>query len=151
MAEMSLHDLSEQMRKIDFTMLFTKAQNGALAGRPMSNNGEVEYEGDSYFFAWGDSHVVADCEREPQVGMSLQGKTGLTGKPPIFIAVEGRATVVRDDKAAFQEHWTKDLDRWFPQGADTPNLAMIKVTAERIHYWDDEEEGEIPVRGGNAA
>lgn len=114
MAQLTLHDLSERMRDIDFTMLFTKSANGALAGRPMSNNGEVEYEGDSYFFAWGDSHVVADCEREPQVGMSLQGSKGLLGKPPIFIAVEGRAEVIRD-KAAFQEHWTKDLDRWFPK------------------------------------
>jgi general stress protein 26 len=26
---------------------------------------------------------------------------------------------------------------------DTPGLVMIKVRAERAHYWDGEDEGEI--------
>ena len=54
MTEMSLPELAEKMRHIDFTMLFTRADNGAAAGRPMSNNGDVEYQGDSFFFAYDD-------------------------------------------------------------------------------------------------
>ncbi|WP_205853799.1 pyridoxamine 5'-phosphate oxidase family protein [Phenylobacterium deserti] len=141
---MTLQDLSQKMRDIDFTTVFTRTEGGALAGRPMSNNGEVEYEGDSYFFAWDDSRVAGDIARDPQVGMSLQGSKGLLGKPPLFITIEGRAELIRD-KAQFQEHWTKDLDRWFENGPDTPGVVMIKVRAERIHYWDGGDEGEIPV------
>ncbi|RAK51537.1 pyridoxamine 5'-phosphate oxidase [Phenylobacterium deserti] len=144
MADMTLQDLSQKMRDIDFTTVFTRTEGGALAGRPMSNNGEVEYEGDSYFFAWDDSRVAGDIARDPQVGMSLQGSKGLLGKPPLFITIEGRAELIRD-KAQFQEHWTKDLDRWFENGPDTPGVVMIKVRAERIHYWDGGDEGEIPV------
>ena len=58
------------------------------------------------------------------------------------VAVEGRAELVRD-KAQFEAHWTKDLDIWFEDGVDTPGLTMIRVKAERIHWWDKGDEGEI--------
>jgi len=138
----TLADLAEAMRDIDFTMLSTRTQDGSIAARPMSNNRDVDYDGDSWFFTFDDARTVADIERDPNVGLSLQGKAGLLGKPPIFIAAEGKAEIIRD-KAAFEEHWVKDLDRWFEQGVDTPGLALIKVRADRIHYWDGEEEGEV--------
>jgi general stress protein 26 len=56
--------------------------------------------------------------------------------------VEGRAELIRD-KAAFQHHWTSDLDEWFDNGVDTPNLVLIKLRAKRIKFWDGREEGEI--------
>ena len=45
MTTMTLADIAKQMRDIDFGMLSTRAENGAIASRPMSNNGEVEYRG----------------------------------------------------------------------------------------------------------
>ena len=138
----TLDDLAKAMRDIDFTMLSTRTEDGSIAARPMSNNRDVDYDGDSWFFTYGDTRTVGDIGRDPNVGLSLQGKGGLFGKPPIFIAAEGRAEVIRD-KAAFAEHWVPDLERWFPQGIDTPGLALIKVRADRIHYWDGEEEGEV--------
>lgn len=142
MAEMTLADVAAKMRKIDFTTLFTKSEGGALAGRPMSNNGDVEYDGDSYFFALDDSRAVRDIAREPSVGLSLQGSSGMLGQRPFFVTVEGAARLVRD-KAAFDAHWTSSLDRWFPQGADTPGLVLIHVEAKRLHWWDGEDEGEV--------
>ena len=47
MADLSLSDISEKMRDIDFTMRSTRTEGGAIAARPMSNNREVEYDGDS--------------------------------------------------------------------------------------------------------
>ncbi|MET0533054.1 MAG: pyridoxamine 5'-phosphate oxidase family protein [Steroidobacter sp.] len=144
MADLSLQDLSEKMRHIDFTMLFTRAENGAAAGRPMSNNGDVDYQGDSFFFAYEQSSMVSDIERDSHVSMSLQGNKGLLGQPPLFIAIEAEAQVIRD-KIAFEEHWQSDLDRWFPEGADTAGLVMLKVAAQRIHWWSGEDNGEIVV------
>lgn len=40
----TIEDLSKMMRDIDFVMFFTKSEHGELAGRPMSNNGEVDYD-----------------------------------------------------------------------------------------------------------
>ena len=45
MAAMTLEELSEKMRKIDFCMLSTREAGGGISTRPMSNNGDVEYDG----------------------------------------------------------------------------------------------------------
>lgn len=140
----SLADISEKMRHIDFAMLMTHAPDGALSGRPMSNNGEVEYSGDSFFFADDSATMIEDIRRDPHVALSYAGSKGLLGKPPLFISIAGAAELIKDT-AAFAEHWTKDLERWWPQGVETPGLTLIKVRAERIHYWDGDEDGEIVV------
>lgn len=144
MADMTLPDLSRHMAKIDFAMLSTRTDNGALSSRPMSNNGEVEYDGDSFFFAYDSARSVGDIARDPKVGLTFTGSPGLLGKPPLFIAIEGEAELIRDTPA-FEAHWTSGLDRWFEQGTATPGLVLIKVRAERIHYWDGEDEGEVTV------
>jgi general stress protein 26 len=66
------------------------------------------------------------------------------GAPGIFIAVEGTADIVRD-RAQFEKHWSKDLERWLEQGIDTEGLVMLHVRATRIAYWDGEDEGDIVV------
>ncbi|HEY5713370.1 MAG TPA: pyridoxamine 5'-phosphate oxidase family protein [Allosphingosinicella sp.] len=138
----SLADLAEKMRDIDFTMLSTRAEDGSIGARPMSNNRDVDYGGDSWFFALDDTRTVQDIGRDPRVGLALQGKPGLLGKPPIFISVEGDAELIRD-KARFADHWTRDLDFWFEQGVDTPGLTLIKVHARRVHYWAGKDQGEV--------
>ena len=142
MSDLSVSEISEKMRDIDFTMLSTRTEGGAIASRPMSNNRQVEFDGDAYYFTCDETRTVADIQRDPQVGLSFQGKSGLLGMKPFFLAVEGKAQLIRD-KARFAEHWTKDLDVWFKQGVDTPGLTMIKVNAERLHYWDGFDEGEL--------
>ena len=134
----TLQDLAKKMKDIDLAMLSTHTEGGEIAGRPMSNNGDVDYDGDSYYFTWDRSRMVQDIERDPRVGLAFQGKKAF------FVAVEGRAEVIRD-RGQFKAHWTPDLDRWFTDGVDTEGLAMLKVHAQRIHYWDGEEDGEVRV------
>ncbi|MEA3061306.1 MAG: hypothetical protein QOJ94_1087 [Sphingomonadales bacterium] len=145
MADKRLAELAEKMKDIDFAILSTRTEGGAIAARPMSNNREVEYDGDAFFFACEETRTVADIERDPRVGLAYQGKSGMLGMRPFFLTVEGRAELIRD-KAAFAEHWTRDLDRWFERGTGTPGLILIRVSAERLHYWDGGEEGEIALR-----
>jgi general stress protein 26 len=142
MAEQSLSDISEAMRDIDFCMLSTRTAEGGIASRPMSNNREVEYDGDSYFFAYDSAHSIGEIDADPNVGLSYHGKDGLLGRPGIFIAIEGKAELIRD-KGQFEEHWTKDLDRWFADGVDTPGLILIKVHASKLTYWEGGQEREI--------
>jgi general stress protein 26 len=147
MAEKSLQDIAEKMKDIDFAVLSTRTDNGAVAGRPMSNNREVDFDGDAYFFTLESTRTVSDIRRDPHVGLAYQAKSGLLGLRPFFLTVEGRGELIQD-KGRFAEHWSSDLDRWFEQGVDTPGLTLVKVTAQRIHYWDGYEEGEIKVKGG---
>jgi len=147
MANRNLEDLAEKMKDIDFAMLSTHAPGGAIGSRPMSNNRDVEYDGDSWFFTTQDTQMVSDINRDSRVGLSFTGKAGLLGMRPFFIAVEGVAELIRD-KDVFAKHWTKDLDRWFKDGVDTAGLVLIKVGATSAHYWDGEDEGEVAlVRG----
>ena len=141
----TLSDVSEAMKDIDFCTLSTQAGGGAIGARPMSNNRNVDYDGDARFFTYGDRRMVADIERDANVGVTYLGSAGLKGvlgAPGAFIHVEGKATVVRDS-ARFREHWDKSLDRWFPQGPETPGVVMLEVAAQRIHIWDGDDEAEI--------
>ena len=150
MADMKLSDISEKMRDIDFAVLSTRTEDGAIAGRPMSNNREVEFDGDSYFFTCDDTRSVADIRRDANVGLSYQSKSGMLGMKPFFLTLEGRASLIKD-KAKFAEHWTKDLDAWFKQGIDTPGLTLIRVEAKRLHYWDGYDEGELKLESKELA
>ena len=68
MADLSLKDVADKMRDIDFTFLSTRTDGGAIAARPMSNNRQVEYDGDSYFFALADTRTITDIARDPRSG-----------------------------------------------------------------------------------
>ncbi|ESY88856.1 pyridoxamine 5'-phosphate oxidase family protein [Mesorhizobium australicum] len=136
MTDRNLAEIAEKMRDIDVAMLSTHTQGGAIAGRPMSNNQDVDYDGSSFYFTWDKSQVVEDIERDANVSLAFKGDDGF------WVAVEGKAEIIRD-KVAFEEHWTDDIDEWFEQGTDTPGLAMIKIEAVRAHYWDGEDEGEV--------
>ncbi|WP_442680426.1 pyridoxamine 5'-phosphate oxidase family protein [Sphingomonas sp. ASY06-1R] len=138
----TLADIADRMRDIDFTMFSTRAADGSIAARPMSNNQEVDYDGDSYYFSYDDARTIEDIGRDNKVGLSFQGTAGMLGMRPFFVSVEGAAELIRD-KAQFEQHWTSDLDRWFKDGVDTPGLILIKVHAQRVHYWDGEDEGEV--------
>lgn len=139
-----LPEIARRMRNIDFAMLMTHGPRGQIAGRPMSNNRNVEYQGHSHYFTWGTSQLIRDVERDPHVSLVFQGRKGVLGRPGIYINVEGIARVVRT-KSAFHEHWNADLDRWFPEGVETDGLVMISVQARRIDYWEGREEGQIRV------
>lgn len=141
-AEMSLSDLADKMAHIDIAILTTRMANGALAGRPMSNNGDVKYTGESYFFTYEETHTVEDIERDPNVGLAYQGSAKLFQSSKFFVFVEGKASLVRD-KASYKDHWNADLDKWFENGIDSPNIVMIKVKAEQIKFWDGMKNGSV--------
>ena len=64
MPDRNLAEIAEKMRDIDVAMLSTHSEGGAIAGRPMSNNQDVDYDGSSYYFTWEKSEVVAEIERD---------------------------------------------------------------------------------------
>lgn len=139
----ALEEISERMAGIDIAILSTHTENGQIANRPMSNNGDVAYDGTSYYFTFEQARAVRDIQANPNVALGFAGEGGIFSDA-IYVAVEGSAELIRD-KAAFKAHWTSDLDRWFDKGVDTPNIVLIKVKAVRVTYWDGEEEGEVTV------
>jgi general stress protein 26 len=150
MTTMTLKELSKQLGKIDFCMFNTAGGSARINSRPMSNNGDVEYDGDSWFFSYEDTSKVREIESESVVSLTFTAPPSLLGKPGIFIAVDGKASLIRD-KAQFEKHWTSELDRWFPQGIETPGIVLIKVAARNIAYWDGEDNGRISLPSTDAS
>lgn len=149
MAEaMTMEELSKKLGKIDFCMLNTNGGSGTINSRPMSNNGDVEYDGDSWFFSYEDTKKISEIGRDSGVTITFTAPPSLLGKPGIFIAVTGEARLVRD-KTQFEAHWVKDLDRWFPDGVNTPGIVLMKVSAKTIDYWDGEDNGRIDLAGAD--
>lgn len=141
MSDLTLKDISDAMKSIDICMMTT--DNGVLESRPMSNNRDVDYEGDSYFFADGDAELVKDLTVQPKVNLAFVQEPALIGKS-LYISVSGDADLVRD-RGEMQKHWTPDLDAWFKNGVDTPGVTMIHIKANSIRYWKGRDQGTVTV------
>lgn len=133
--------VAKLLKTLDICMLTTRADGGVLHGRPMSNNGLVEYDGDSWFFAQDGSRKVVEIDADSQVEMAFIDTPDGT-----WINVEGEATVIRDQPDRKRELWQKDLERWFTDGPDDPQVVLIKVSARHIDAWSGENEYSFDVR-----
>lgn len=133
----SIAQIAKMMRALDFCMFTTKTEDGSLRSRPMSNNGEVEFDGDVWFFSAADSRKIADIEADPFVELSFSD-----AKRFLFISMSGEASIVNDIEKK-RELWIEDLERWFEDGPESEDVVLIKVTPSVVAYWNGEEGGEI--------
>lgn len=117
-------------------MMNTLGTGGTINTRPMSNNRDVTYKGESYFFSMADTRKVKDIKKKKAVTLGYEGEKGL------YIIVTGTARLLTD-KATLQEHWVDSLNQWFKDGVETVGLTLIAVKADHIHYWDNYKEGDI--------
>ncbi|HEV7338569.1 MAG TPA: pyridoxamine 5'-phosphate oxidase family protein [Bosea sp. (in: a-proteobacteria)] len=145
MGARTLSEIAKKMKDIDFCMLTTVTEGGQLSSGPMSNNRDVDYDGDSWFFAYEDARFIRDVQGNDQFGLTFAGDKSLLGKPGIFIGTEGKASLTKG-RVALEQRWVDDMERWFSQGIETPGIVLLKVRASRVHYWDSEEEGEVKVQ-----
>lgn len=128
--EESIAKLAFLMKTIDFGMLTTRDDDGTLRSRPMSTSKDVEFDGDVWFFTYGESHKVLEAEHSPQVNVSFSDPKAQT-----YVSLSGTAHLVRD-RAKIDEFWQPSLNAWFPDGKDTPDIALLKVSAHKAEYWD---------------
>ena len=129
--------IAQRMRELDICMLSTTRADG-VATRPMSNNGQVEYDGDTWFFARRDSAKVGEIEAEPGVGLGY-----IASQRATWIAIEAQAEIV-DDAGEKRDRWFEDLRRWFENGPDDPAVVLIRASATRIRAWSP--DGDVDVR-----
>jgi general stress protein 26 len=135
----TMKKIAKLMRDLDFCMLTTHTTSGGMHGRPMSNNAEVEFDGDVWFFSEADSRKVREIEEEPSVHLSYVDLDDWR-----FVSMTGSAQIVRDaDKK--QELWLEDLEQWFDEGPESDGIVLIKVTPAVVSYWTKEDEGELRI------
>ncbi len=130
--------IARYMRKLDICMMITQSARGTLNSRPMSNNGDVKYDGNSYFFTYEGSQKIKDIATNSQVSLNFEGKNNL------YITITGKAKIIRS-KSAIEEHWMDSLKQWFKQGVDTPGIVLLQVKATKLRYWQKNKEGELKI------
>jgi general stress protein 26 len=126
----NLQKLRELVKDIDFCMLSTLDENGDLHSRPMSSNGDIDPDGDIWFFTGLSSHKVSEVESSPKVNVSFADPDNQH-----YVSVSGKAQLVRDRKK-IEELWKPEFKMWFPEGKDDPEIALLKISVEKAEYWD---------------
>ncbi|MDF9715111.1 pyridoxamine 5'-phosphate oxidase family protein [Nocardioides sp. ChNu-153] len=129
------HDTQDDVAKVAelvdqarIAMLTTMTSEGRHVSRPMALQ-DVEFDGDLWFFTYDDSPKAAEVRTHPQVNVSFSDD-----KHNAWTSISGAAELVHD-RAKAEELWAAPLEVWFPEGLDTPNLALIKVHVETAEYW----------------
>ena len=125
------------MADLDLCMLTTVARDGTLHSRPMSNNGEVEFDGSLWFFTDDATRKVQEIEQNPRVSVSFAAPDR-----GLWLALEGRAEIVRDDDLK-EKLWLTELERWFAHGPDDDAVVLIRVRAERAEHWGSAGDGVV--------
>ena len=126
----SLEKLREIIKDIDFCMLTTIDGEGDPHSRPMSSNGDIDPDGDLWFFTQASSVKVSEVEQSPKVNVSFADPDNQR-----YVSVTGVAHLVRDRKK-IDELWRPQFRMWFPEGKDDPEVALLKVSLEKGEYWD---------------
>ena len=125
-----LQKLRELVKDIDFCMLTTVDEAGDLHSRPMSSNGDIDADGDIWFFTNASSHKVSEIAKLPKVNVSFADPDNQR-----YVSVSGTAQLVRD-RAKIDELWRPEFKIWFPEGKDDPEVALLRVSLEKAEYWD---------------
>jgi general stress protein 26 len=128
--------VAERMRELDICMLSTRTDDG-IASRPMSNNAQVEYDGDTWFFARRASAVVREIETDPTVALGY-----IATERGAWIAIDAEAAI-GDDANHKRERWFEELRRWFENGPDDPEVVLIRATAMRIRAWGGDTDLDV--------
>ncbi len=110
-------------------MLTTMTPDGDHVSRPMAVQ-ETEFDGDLWFFAYADSAKVRQLRVNPEVNVAFSDQ-----KHQAWVSISGTATE-GFDRARAERLWSPLLKAWFPDGPQTPGLALIKVHGETAEYWD---------------
>lgn len=110
-----------------FCMLTSVSSEGRLHAHPMTPQ-EVTEDGDVWFFIDRTSEQATNISAEKRVNLAFSdGST--------WLSVAGHGRILRDE-AKISELWNSMVEAWFPDGQDSPDLALLHVEADSAEYWD---------------
>lgn len=119
--------LAGLLKDASIAMLTTVSPEDKLISRPMAIQ-ETEFDGDLWFIFSEDSPKAQQIRDESEVNVSFESKH-------TWVSLSGRGRIVHD-RAKLEKNWSTSVDAWFPDGIDTPGVALLKVEAESAQYWE---------------
>ncbi|MGB3076558.1 MAG: pyridoxamine 5'-phosphate oxidase family protein [Chitinophagales bacterium] len=124
-----LEKFRELLKDIHSCMMITTSVEGELNGRPMAAT-EVEQDGTLWFFTQDNSKKVREISREQKVLLTYASNAKNS-----YVVINGTAEI-SEDKEKIRELWNPLFKVWFPDGAEDPNIALVKVRPVKVEYWD---------------
>lgn len=132
--------LAELIEGIQFAMLTTIDEEGMLRSRPMTTQ-QTTFDGDLWFFTCGTSPKAYEIATERRVNVSFAAP-----EDHRYVSISGIARIVRD-RAKMEELWNPAYKAWFPKGLDDPDIALLKIDAEKAEYWDSPSSTMVQIFG----
>lgn len=129
--EEALKKLKSLAEQINVCMFITRNKGEHDHTRPMATI-EVEKDGTLWFYTDLRSIKVEEVSLEKDVHLTYAHP----GKES-YMDVWGRAEVVTD-RQLIKDKWSPIVKAWFPNGADDPNVALLKVRPTECYYWESE-------------
>ena len=117
------------IKKYRFAMMTTQEGSDTLRSRPMTTI-ERDFDGSLWFFAKSDSAAATTLDSHPQVCLSYSDSDAMD-----FVCVAGPAILVTEI-AKKRELWKPAVQAWLPEGAESPQNVLVKVTPDHAEYWD---------------
>jgi general stress protein 26 len=108
-------------------MLMTLDENGHPRGRPML---PLFFDRDPcvYFLTDRNSRKVRDITARPQVVLSM-----ISGG--CYLLVTGTTAASREAELV-RRLWRPTYRAWFPAGKDDSEAAVLRVSVDRVDYWE---------------
>ncbi|MBT9606082.1 pyridoxamine 5'-phosphate oxidase family protein [Microbacterium sp.] len=71
--------------------------------------------------------AVEHVRRDPKVGLTFSSDG-------LWLSLAGEAEVI-DATAMLKELWSTSVEAWFPDGPESPDITLLKVSARSGEYW----------------
>jgi general stress protein 26 len=114
-------------------MFVTKTVDGnRLHMRPLATLGDLSvFGGTLWFLTDNRSAKVMEIEREPSVSLAFQNDAESN-----YLQLDGTANIV-NDRAKIRELFSPLMMAWFPDGADDPNITLVRFDATGGAFWEN--------------
>jgi general stress protein 26 len=128
--EQNVAKLRELLKDNHFAMLTTlNPDSGSLHSRPMGVH-DLEEDNSLWFFTRETAPKVTEATSYPQVSVTFSEP-----QKQNYVALSGTAELVTD-KDEIKKRWSPALKGWFPEGPETPDIALLHFRPERAEYWE---------------
>ena len=127
MGESTKEHLKSLLESFDTAMLVTE-DGDELHARPMAV-ADLEEASTLWFVTSRETPKSYEIQRDRRVSVTFQSSAR-------YVALSGVADLV-DDRARIHRLWKPSWRVWFPNGADDPQLVLIRVTVTDAELWDN--------------
>lgn len=131
----------ELMQDVGLCMFTTVDGEGRMRARPMALMGLDEDSATAWFFTAAGTPKAQEIGHDGRVLLAFASTTQQD-----YVSAYGTAEMRRDPAKA-RALWSEGARAWFPDGPESPNLALIAVRIEGAQYWDSPSSAVIHAYG----